>query len=86
MLVGDHSHSLLASPALRTHGRPAPPVSIVLDACTDRTAAASKEQQLVQWLRERGVVVVDLDDDRCVDLLGGFIAAHPDLWAEDIGK
>jgi cytosine/creatinine deaminase len=29
--------------------------------------------------------VVDLDDDRCVDLMSAFIARRPDLWFEDIG-
>jgi creatinine deaminase len=37
-------------------------------------------------LRSRGVEVVDLDSQECVDLLGGFIAEHPDVWAEDIGE
>ncbi len=26
-----------------------------------------------------------LDDPECIDLLGDFIAAHPELWHEDIG-
>jgi creatinine deaminase len=29
---------------------------------------------------------VVLDDQRCVDLLGRFITAHPDVWNEDIGE
>jgi cytosine/creatinine deaminase len=36
-------------------------------------------------LRQAGVAVVDLDDPRCVDLMREFIAAHPELWNEDIG-
>jgi creatinine deaminase len=40
----------------------------------------------LQWLRESGVEVIDLDDDECVDLLAQFIAAHPDVWDEDIGE
>jgi cytosine deaminase len=39
----------------------------------------------VDWLRESGVSVVDLDSQACVDLLQGFIARHPDVWNEDIG-
>jgi creatinine deaminase len=39
-----------------------------------------------EWLAEHGVEVVVLDDQRCVDLLGRFIAAHPDVWNEDIGE
>ena len=40
----------------------------------------------IDWLRERGVRVIDLDSQECVDLLQGFIAAHPDVWNEDIGE
>jgi cytosine deaminase len=39
-----------------------------------------------QWLAEHGVEVVDLADRDCIELLRGFIAAHPDLWFEDIGR
>lgn len=38
------------------------------------------------WLREHGVTVVDLDSDECHALLQAYIAAHPDVWAEDIGE
>ena len=37
-------------------------------------------------LRSRGVEVVDLDSDACVDLMREFIAAHPEIWNEDIGE
>ena len=40
----------------------------------------------VDWLRECGVEVVDLASTECVRLLAGFIAAHPELWQEDIGE
>jgi creatinine deaminase len=40
----------------------------------------------VDWLRERGVEVIDLDSAECVQLLTTFIAAHPDIWHEDIGE
>jgi cytosine/creatinine deaminase len=40
----------------------------------------------IDWLRERGVDVVDLDSSECVDLLTTFIQAHPDIWHEDIGE
>ena len=36
-------------------------------------------------LRARGVHVVVLDDAECADLMRRFIAAHPDVWNEDIG-
>lgn len=38
------------------------------------------------WLRGHGVEVVDLADTDCVRMMGGWIAAHPDLWSEDIGR
>jgi len=37
------------------------------------------------WLEERGVTVIDLDSADCRDLLGQFIATHPQVWNEDIG-
>ena len=40
----------------------------------------------IDWLRENGVAIVDLDSDECAELLQGFIAAHPDVWGEDIGE
>ena len=40
----------------------------------------------IEWLRENGVEVVDLDSDECKQLLRGFIAAHPEVWNEDIGE
>lgn len=40
----------------------------------------------IDWLRARGVVVLDLDSSECVGLLRAFIEAHPDVWHEDIGE
>jgi creatinine deaminase len=40
----------------------------------------------VDWLRERGITVIDLDSQPCVQLLGGYINAHPEVWNEDIGE
>ena len=40
----------------------------------------------VEWLRSLGVNVIDLDSQECSDLLTGFIAAHPEIWNEDIGE
>jgi cytosine deaminase len=37
-------------------------------------------------LRSRGVEVVNVDSQECVDLMNAFIAAHPDIWNEDIGE
>jgi cytosine deaminase len=38
------------------------------------------------WLAEHGVAVTVLDDQRCVTMMNDFIAANPELWAEDIGE
>jgi cytosine deaminase len=40
----------------------------------------------VDWLRSLGVKVVDLDSEECASLLANYIAAHPDVWNEDIGQ
>ena len=40
----------------------------------------------VDWLRSLGVEVLDLDSEECGQLLAGFIAAHPEVWNEDIGE
>ena len=40
----------------------------------------------IDWLRENGVEVVDLDNAECKKLLGRFIAEHPEIWNEDIGE
>ncbi len=40
----------------------------------------------LEWLRENGVTVIDLKSDACIQMLGNFIRAHPELWAEDIGE
>lgn len=40
----------------------------------------------IDWLRENGVEVIDLDSRECRELLETFIAAHPEIWNEDIGE
>jgi cytosine deaminase len=40
----------------------------------------------VEWLRENGVNVIDLDSPECFEMLRDFIAANPHLWNEDIGE
>jgi creatinine deaminase len=40
----------------------------------------------IDWLRENGVNVIDLDSRECRDLLAEFIARHPEVWNEDIGE
>src|SRR6185503_20166354 len=38
------------------------------------------------WLRENGVEVIDLRSEECVRMLADYIAAHPEVWNEDIGE
>jgi len=40
----------------------------------------------LDWLRENGVEVVDLDNRECRELMETFIARHPEIWNEDIGE
>ena len=37
-------------------------------------------------LRSRGVIVEVVQDERCTAMMRAFIAAHPELWNEDIGR
>jgi creatinine deaminase len=36
--------------------------------------------------RQHGVVITVLQDQACIDLMRSFIAQHPELWNEDIGR
>ena len=38
-----------------------------------------------ELFRSRGTALAVLDDPQCVALMREFIAAHPDLWNEDVG-
>ena len=40
----------------------------------------------IEWLRENGVNVIDLNSAECTKLLADYIAAHPEVWNEDIGE
>ena len=40
----------------------------------------------IEWLRENGVEVIDLNSRECVEMLNEFIAANPEVWNEDIGE
>ena len=39
----------------------------------------------IDELRALGIEVIDMKSRECVELLGGFITAHPEVWNEDIG-
>ena len=40
----------------------------------------------IDWLRERGVEVIDMQSAACETLLTEYIAANPEVWNEDIGE
>lgn len=40
----------------------------------------------IDWLRENGVEVIDLQSQECIRMLADFIEAHPEIWNEDIGE
>ena len=40
----------------------------------------------VEWLRENGVEVIDLNSEECVKMMSDYIAANPRIWNEDIGE
>lgn len=40
----------------------------------------------IEWLRENGVQVIDLDSKECIEMLEEYINANPEIWNEDIGE
>ena len=40
----------------------------------------------VDWLRENGVEVIDMNSPECIEMLRDYIAANPEVWNEDIGE
>jgi cytosine/creatinine deaminase len=40
----------------------------------------------IEWLRENGVRVIDLEDQECVKMLRKYIAEESVVWKEDIGE
>jgi creatinine deaminase len=40
----------------------------------------------IEWLRENGVNVIDMNSDKCIKLLGDYITVNPEIWNEDIGE
>ena len=37
------------------------------------------------WLAEKGVEVINLDLQECVDIMNDFIKETPEIWHEDVG-
>ena len=40
----------------------------------------------IDWLRENGVEVIDLNSNECVEMLKNYTTNHPEIWNEDIGE
>lgn len=40
----------------------------------------------IDWLRELGVEVIDLQSEECAGMLADYIARNPETWNEDIGE
>jgi cytosine deaminase len=40
----------------------------------------------IEWLKENGVKVIDLNSAKCIELLKNYIEANPEIWNEDIGE
>ena len=40
----------------------------------------------MEWLRERGVKVIEMNSPACENMLADYIAANPAVWNEDIGE
>lgn len=40
----------------------------------------------IDWLKENGVEVIEMQSEECVRMLGTFITEHPEIWNEDIGE
>jgi cytosine deaminase len=40
----------------------------------------------LDWLRELGIEVIDLNSHTCIRMLAEYIAANPQVWNEDIGE
>lgn len=40
----------------------------------------------LDWLRENGVNVIELDNAECREMMEAYIAAQPAVWNEDIGE
>jgi cytosine/creatinine deaminase len=40
----------------------------------------------IEWLKENGVEVIDLNSKECVEMLALYISENPRVWNEDIGE
>jgi cytosine/creatinine deaminase len=40
----------------------------------------------LDWLRENGIKVIDLNSSECIEMLKNYTDANPEVWNEDIGE
>jgi cytosine/creatinine deaminase len=40
----------------------------------------------VEWLKENGINVIDMNSRECIDMLKAYTDANPEVWNEDIGE
>lgn len=40
----------------------------------------------IEWLKEIGVKVINLNSQECIEMLAAYIAKNPEVWNEDIGE
>ncbi len=40
----------------------------------------------VEWLKQNGVEIIDLNSDDCISMLANYIKDNPEIWNEDIGE
>jgi creatinine deaminase len=40
----------------------------------------------IQWLKENGVQIINLNSEECVAMMKDYIEKNPEIWNEDIGE
>ncbi len=40
----------------------------------------------IEWLKENGVEVINLNSQECIEMLGDYIKENSEVWNEDIGE
>lgn len=40
----------------------------------------------IDWLRQNGINVIELNSAECIEMMADFISRHNELWNEDIGE
>jgi cytosine deaminase len=40
----------------------------------------------IEWLKENGVEVINLNSPKCIKMLADYISENPEVWNEDIGE